>query len=82
MGIDINPKIYDIPLVKGKRILLVVDTTYTGVTLTKVMKLLIEICEAKTVKAMVMWMEGKFSPDYFYRTKRVPIMWEWGSEID
>ena len=82
MGYDICPRIDNVPLLNDKRILLVDDTTYTGVTLTKVTNSLISTGKASSVKTMVMWTEGKYQPDYFFSTQRVPIMWEWGSEVD
>jgi hypoxanthine phosphoribosyltransferase len=82
MGYDLKPTIGDVPDVKNKRILLADDTTYTGMTFTKVVQILSEKGNAKSIKTFCMWVRGDYNPHYFYSNKRVPIIWEWGSEVD
>ncbi len=73
----------DVPEVQGKKVLLVDDTTYTGITMNGIKKHIEEGGNPKEVKTMVMWMRGNQShTDYFYCLKRIPIMWEWGAEVD
>lgn len=81
LGIDFKPKIGMVPDVKGKRILLADDTTYTGITMRNVIKKLNDN-GAKNVETVCLWYKGEYMPNYFYSNKRVPIIWEWGSEVD
>jgi hypoxanthine phosphoribosyltransferase len=81
-GVEQMPKIGEVPNVKGKRVLLIDDTTYTGVTLGGIKKVLLSEGMASNVATMVMWSKGHHKPDFFYSTKRIPIIWEWGAEID
>ncbi len=82
IGIEQMPKTGEIPeAVKNKRILLVDDTTYSGITLKGIKKRLFEN-GASDVQTMVMWSKGGNNPDYYYSLKRIPIIWEWGAEVD
>ena len=77
------PKLGEVPAeVLGKRILLVDDTIYTGITMNGNKKVLLENGKAKSVETLAMWVKGKNFPNHFYGIKRVPILWEWGSEVD
>jgi hypoxanthine phosphoribosyltransferase len=83
MKIEQKPRNGEIPVeLKGKRVLLIDDTTYTGITLAGIKKVILEKGEAHSVTTMVMWMRGQYFPDHFYSTKRIPILWEWGAELD
>jgi hypoxanthine phosphoribosyltransferase len=82
MGQEQTPKMGEAPDVRSKRILLVDDTTYSGITLKGIRKMLLEKGKAKIVDTMVMWMKGKYTPDHYYSNKRIPIIWEWGCEVD
>ncbi len=82
LGIEQMPNTGKIPdEVKGKRVLLIDDTTYTGISLSGVKKKLFE-AGAGDVKTMVMWSMGMHDPDFFFSKKRIPIVWEWGAEVD
>jgi hypoxanthine phosphoribosyltransferase len=82
LGIEQMPKTGEIPAeVKNKKILLVDDTTYSGITLNGIKKRLFEN-GASEVFTMVMWSKGSNNPDYYYCNKRIPIIWEWGAEVD
>jgi hypoxanthine phosphoribosyltransferase len=76
------PKVGEIPNVLNKRILLVDDTTYSGITMNGIRNILLEKGQAKVVETLVMWMKGSYTPNYFYSNKRIPIIWEWGVELD
>jgi hypoxanthine phosphoribosyltransferase len=70
--------------VMGKRVLLVDDTSYTGITLKGATKYL-KNNQAASVKTLVLWINSTLRApiDYYYETnQRVPIVWEWGVEID
>ena len=82
LGREVSPKISNCPNVKGKRILLVDDTTYTGITLKKNMKCLM-INGAESVKTLCLFIHKINGADHYYeKDHRVPIIWEWGCEID
>jgi hypoxanthine phosphoribosyltransferase len=82
-GVEQRSKMGDLPDVKGKRVLLVDDTSYTGITINGIKNTLLEKGEPKSVTTMVMWVRDKNkSTDFYQDTKRVPIIWEWGSEVD
>lgn len=81
-GIKQIPNLGELPDVSGKRVLLVDDTTYTGITLSGIMNSLLENGKATKVTTAVMWTRGCHSPDFFYTNKRIPIIWEWGAEVD
>jgi hypoxanthine phosphoribosyltransferase len=82
LGRDVSPQISGCPNVKGKRVLLVDDTTYTGITLKKNTKCLISN-GAESVKTLVLYTYKTNGADYIHETDyRVPIIWEWGVEID
>jgi hypoxanthine phosphoribosyltransferase len=81
LGIDFKPKIGHIPDVKGKRIFLADDTTYTGITMKNIINTLTEN-GAKSIETVCLWYKGEYAPNYYYSNKRVPIIWEWGSEVD
>jgi hypoxanthine phosphoribosyltransferase len=84
LGREINANIWGTLNVHGKRVLLVDDTTYTGITMKGATKYL-KSNGATTVKTFVLWINSMInSPiDYYYETnQRVPIIWEWGVEID
>ncbi len=82
LGYDFEPRIGQVPEVKGKRILLADDTTYSGQTFKNVTKKLLENGQAKSVETVCLWVRGENLPNYFHSNKRVPIIWEWGSEVD
>lgn len=82
MGKDINPDIQGVPDVKGQRVLLCDDTTYTGVTMNKCKKYCFENLKASDVKTLNFWIHERFIPDYYICRRRVPIFWEWGAEMD
>lgn len=83
MGSKLTPKIGEIPDIKGKRILLVDDTTYTGITIKNIIALLEEKGQPQSICTFVMWMRGNNTKlKYCYSTKRIPLIWEWGSEVD
>lgn len=82
MGKDINPDIQGNPDLKGMRVLLCDDTTYTGITMNKCQKYCYENCNAASVKTLNFWIHDRFKPDYYIKRKRVPIFWEWGAEMD
>ena len=67
---------------KGKRVLLCDDTTYTGVTLKKMKEHIENNLGAERVDTMTMWMSNKFVPTHYFSHKRVPLIWEWGFEVD
>ena len=75
LGYHQIPNHGEIPNVTGKRILLVDDTTYTGITLNGIKKALLEKGMALHVSTAVMWTKGAHNPDYFYTNKRIPIIW-------
>jgi hypoxanthine phosphoribosyltransferase len=82
LGRDVSPKISECPNVKGKRILLVDDTTYTGITLKKNTKCLMTN-GAESVKTLCLYTYKSKAADYIHECNyRVPIIWEWGVEID
>lgn len=82
MGKDVNPEIQGLPDVKGKRVLLCDDTTYTGITMNKCKKYCSEVLQASEVETLNLWIHERFIPDYYHSRKRVPIFWEWGAEMD
>jgi len=79
---EVKPKISGIPDLQGKRILLCDDTTYTGLTIMNCIDWAKNICYAKSVKTLIIWTHRRFIPDYSIGQKRVPIIWEWGAEVD
>jgi len=81
LGYDFEPKIGEVPDVKNKRILLADDTIYTGTTMKNVSKKLLEN-GAKSIETFSLWYKGELVPNYSFSNKRVPIIWEWGSEMD
>jgi hypoxanthine phosphoribosyltransferase len=81
LGYDFQPKIGEVPDVKDKRILLADDTTYTGITMKNVIRVFMEN-GAKSIETVCLWYKGEYMPNYYYSNKRVPIIWEWGSEVD
>lgn len=81
LGYDLQPRVGEVPDVKDKRILLADDTTYTGVTMKNVMRIFVEN-GVKSVETFCLWYKGEYIPNYYYSNKRVPIIWEWGSEVD
>jgi hypoxanthine phosphoribosyltransferase len=84
LGREVTPRITGNLDVKGKRVLLVDDTSYTGITLKGASKYL-KTNEAASVKTLVLWINStqRAPIDYYYETnQRVPIIWEWGVEID
>ena len=82
LGQDINPEIDGFPEIKGKTILLCDDTSYTGVTMKKCKKYCEETLQVKLVKTLNFWIYDRFVPDYYLKSIRVPIFWEWGAEMD
>jgi len=82
IGDKFSPKITDIPDVKGKRVLLCDDTSYTGSTMRSVTSTLKEYGKPLDIKTLCIWIYGQYLPDYFERIMRVPILWEWGAEVD
>lgn len=78
----VKPEITGIPEIEGKRILLCDDTTYTGLTMMNCINWATNVCKAKEVKTLIIWIHQRFIPDYYLSQKRVPIVWEWGSEMD
>lgn len=82
IGDKFHPNITDVPDVSNKRILLCDDTTYTGTTMTSVLNTIKEFGKPKEIKTFCMWIYGNFYPDYYERYMRVPILWEWGAEVD
>jgi hypoxanthine phosphoribosyltransferase len=82
LGYNLEPVVKNIPNVKDKRVLLVDDTTYTGVTFSGVQRVLENVANAKSVKTLCLWRHGEFQPTYHYGEKRIPFLWEWGSEVD
>ena len=82
MGYNVNPRISGLPDVNGKRVLLCDDTTYSGITITKNMEYIKSNCEPKEIKTLCLWISNNFIPDYYYSARRVPILWEWGAELD
>lgn len=82
MGQNISPEISGLPQIKGKKVLLCDDTTYTGITMLKCKKYCLEVLNASDVKTFNLWIHGRFIPDYYFSKKRVPIFWEWGAEMD
>lgn len=81
-GENFSPNITDIPDVEGKRILVCDDTSYTGMTMTNVCEKLRKEGKPKDLKTLCIWIFGEFHPDYYVRIMRVPLLWEWGSEVD
>jgi len=83
-GGEFSPKISDVPIldIKGKRVLLCDDTSYTGSTMRNVVKMLKENGEPQDIKTLCIWIYGQYYPDYYERIMRVPILWEWGAEVD
>ncbi len=79
---EVKPEIAGIPDLKGKRVLLCDDTTYTGITMMNCVDWCKTICYAKDVKTLIIWIHRRFIPDYYLASKRVPIIWEWGAEVD
>jgi len=82
LGRDFAPKLSEMPNVKDLRVLLIDDTTCTGVTFNNVMKALLDIGQARSVKTCCIRIKGVFTPDIYLEDKRVPIFWEWGVEVD
>lgn len=84
VGDKFSPKISDVPIldIKNKRVLLCDDTSYTGSTMRSVVKMLKENAEPQDIKTLCIWIYGQFYPDYYERIMRVPILWEWGAEVD
>ena len=80
-GINCDPTITSIPNVKNQRVLLADDTTYSGITMRNVIREL-KKNGALDVKTFCLWIRGTFKIDYFYTRKGVPIIWEWGVELD
>ena len=81
-GKEVKPEISGIPDLEGKRILLCDDTTYTGLTMKNCIDWSKTECKAKEVKTLIIWIHKRFIPDYYIGQKRVPIIWEWGAEVD
>jgi hypoxanthine phosphoribosyltransferase len=84
LGREVNANIWGTLNVQGKRVLLVDDTSFTGITLKGATKYL-KTNGASSVKTFVLWITSMInSPiDYYYENnQRVPIIWEWGVEID
>jgi len=80
-GKNAMPKISSIPEVTGLRVLVADDTTYSGITMRNVAKVLSEK-GAKEIKTFCLWVRGPLKIDYYYTRKGVPIIWEWGVELD
>lgn len=81
-GEEVKPSITGIPEIEGKRILLCDDTTYTGLTMMNCKDWALNVCKAKEVKTAILWIHHRFIPDYYISQRRVPIIWEWGAEMD
>lgn len=82
---SLAPKISEIPEtldVSGKRILICDDSICTGTTISNIINRLKAFYKPKEVKSFSIWVYGKFNPDYFHTYMRVPLLWEWGAEID
>lgn len=81
-GKEVKPDITGNLEIKGKKILLVDDTTYTGITIKNCIDYCLNVCGAQSVKTCIMWTYNRFIPNYYMCNKRVPIIWEWGVEVD
>lgn len=81
-GKEVKADIYGEPEISGMRILLCDDTTYTGITITQCVDYCQTKLKAKSVKTLCIWISDRFIPDYYIKSKRVPIIWEWGVELD
>lgn len=83
VGDKFSPKISDVPVpdIAGKRVLLCDDTSYTGSTMRNVVETL-KAAKPLEVKTLCIWIYGQFYPDYYEKIMRVPILWEWGAEVD
>jgi len=83
VGDKFSPKITDVPVaeIAGKRVLLCDDTSYTGSTMRNVVES-IKAANPLEVKSLCIWIFGQFYPDYYEKIMRVPILWEWGAEVD
>ena len=81
-GEHFSPNITDIPEVADKRVLVVDDTSYTGMTMTNVVEKLKKEASPKDIKTLCIWIFGEYYPDYYVKIMRVPLLWEWGAEVD
>ncbi len=83
VGDKFSPNITEVPVseIAGKRVLMCDDTSYTGTTMRSVLETL-KAAKPLDVKTLCMWIYGDFIPDYYQRIMRVPILWEWGAEVD
>ena len=82
LGKKFEPVINEIPEVKGKNVLLCDDTSYTGTTMRNVLHTIKEVGQPNDVKTLCLWINGSFVPDFYERIMRVPLLWEWGAEVD
>jgi len=81
-GEKFSPNITDIPEVADKRVLVVDDTSYTGMTMTNCVEKLKKEAKPTDVKTLCIWIFGEYYPDYYVKIMRVPLLWEWGAEVD
>lgn len=83
VGDKFSPSITEVPVpdIAGKRVLLCDDTSYTGSTMRNVVETL-KAAKPLEIKTLCIWIFGTFYPDYYERIMRVPILWEWGAEVD
>jgi len=81
-GDKFSPNITEIPDVEDKRVLVCDDTSYTGMTMTNVVEKLKKEGKPKDVKTLCIWIFGEFHPDFYIKIMRVPLLWEWGAEVD
>ena len=82
---NVNDDMTDINKIKGKNILLVDDTCYTGTTLTTIKKYLLSI-GALSVKTYCIYSSITGNEDiinyYSSKINKIPLYWPWGYEIN
>ena len=81
-GEKFSPAITEIPDVENKRVLVCDDTSYSGMTMTNVVDKLKKEGRPKDIKTLCIWIFGEFHPDYYVKIMRIPLLWEWGAEVD